>query len=454
MSTDTLTAPPERQTQPPVSVEGKGLITISVERLAVGRQINNAIYDPQGMLLLPEGSLITPRFKDLLTSRKIQHVQIHEDDGSRVVVGYKAGGNQSPVTPFETELTRKLDAIVDSGQIRVANTEQPVRERTALFGRQPYDQRQRQRLLEQFSVASKTLTNLLQTAMCGSEVSGQSVSSIANGYITELMADTDHVLAIAAEVRKEGSLTNHFLQLSLLGMAIGIEMGLDETNVRTIGICGLIHDWGMTRVPQEIRNANRLLTAQEFVEIQKHAIYSLELARNVSRVPSSVPLVCYQVHEKLNGSGYPRGREGNSIHLFARILNVADTYLALTSNRPYRPALMSYAAMECLLKHSQKKLIDPNVVRSLLHVISLFPVGSFVRFVDGTVARVLRRNGNQYASPIVQLIEDGKGNRYSPDDPHAIVSLGETQLKVEHAMPTPGQIEVALSDAVLNHRRE
>src|SRR5205085_4125805 len=112
---------------------------------------------------------------------------------------------------------------------------------------------------------------------------------------------------------------------------------------------------------------------------------------------------------------------------------------ALTSNRPFRPALMSYAAMECLLKQAQQKLMDPNVVRSLLHVLSLFPVGSFLRFTDGSVGRVLRRNGNQYMQPIVQLLHDRQGNRCELEDASTIINLAESELKIEHAMPTPGR---------------
>lgn len=434
------------------------MVRIGVDKLAVGKQLTYPVYDQGGLLLLAEGSLITPRFKDLLSSRNIAEVHLHPEDAARVVNGSRSrparAEHVSGTVDIETDVTRKLDALVDSGALQVGNTGPAVRDRMVMFAKKPYDPRQRERLVEHHTQAIQSLNNMMETALGGNEVTGQSIAAVAAGYLNELTADSDHVLSVAADVRKDSALNNHCLQLALLGMSIGIEMGLDETNVRSLGLCGMIHDWGMIKVPAEIRNANRVLTSQEFQEIQKHPIYTLELMQNISRLPSVVALASFQVHEKLNGTGYPRGRSGNSIHLFARILHVADSYLALTSNRPFRPALMSYAAMECLLKQSQQNLIDPKVVRSLLHVLSLFPVGSFLRFTDGSVGRVLRRNGNQYMSPIVQLVQDHTGQRLSPDDPATIFNLAETNLKIEHAMPTPGRIEIALSDSVLNRPRE
>ncbi len=192
--------------------------------------------------------------------------------------------------------------------------------------------------------------------------------------------------------------------MSTLEMAIGVEMGLDATNVRHLSFAGLIHDWGMLRVPEKIRNAPRRLTSTGFLHIQKHPIHVLEILQCVSGILSVVPVVCYQIHERINGTGYPRARSGNAIHQFARILQVADAYVALTSPRPFRPPLMPYAAMECLVRLSRDRAVDPAVVRSLLQVLSLFPLGSFVTLTDGSVGRVLRRNGSHYTSPIVQLM--------------------------------------------------
>ena len=79
--------------------------------------------------------------------------------------------------------------------------------------------------------------------------------------------------------------------------------------------------------------------------------------------------------------------------------------------------------MECLLRQAQSGQVDAAVVRSLLHVLSLFPIGSYVALSDGTVARVLRSNGIEYTRPIVLLVQDNVGNKIERNDESALIDL-------------------------------
>jgi hypothetical protein len=114
---------------------------------------------------------------------------------------------------------------------------------------------------------------------------------------------------------------------------------------------------------------------------------------------------------------------------------------------------MPYAAMECLIHKARVRALDPQIVRCLLHVLSLFPIGSFVTLSDGSVARVLRRNGNAYAAPILQIVQDSEGNLCGAQAPGKIIDLNESDLKVIQAVPTPGHNEIALSPDVLTLNR-
>ena len=187
------------------------------------------------------------------------------------------------------------------------------------------------------------------------------------------------------------------------------------------------------------------------LEIKKHPIYSLEMLQNVSSLPRVVSVIAYQVHERFNGTGYPRGRKGNSIHLFARILQIADAFIGMTSPRPYRPPMMRYAAMECLIRQAKERYVDPEVVRALLKIQSLFPIGSFVTLTDGSVAQVVRRNQDYYTEPIVARVQDSQGNSVDPEDDSNLIDLREADgLGVQQALPTPGSNEIAFSEDLYN----
>jgi hypothetical protein len=136
------------------------------------------------------------------------------------------------------------------------------------------------------------------------------------------------------------------------------------------------------------------------------------------------------------------------IHPFARILHVADAYLAMTAQRPFRPPLMPYAAMECLVRQAERNQVDADVVRSLLRVLSLFPIGSFVRLSDGRVAQVVRSNAHSFVRPIVAIVEDSSGKAVNSADETALVNLSGSNLSVREALPTPGTDQIPLSPEI------
>lgn len=428
-------------------------VSIRVEDLIVGRKINNPIYDSNGVLLLAAGSVVNSRFKQLLRDRNMPDVKIHNQDAAAVSLS-AAFSDDSAFEEgqglFSTELTEKLDKLIESGSMFVANTGPAMRDSMVVHGCKGYDQEHREKLFEQQQEFGESLDGMMRGALKGEVPKGSDIAGMAASYLTQLTADADNVISAAAEAGKDETLSQHCLQMSLLGMAIGAELNLDESNVRNIGLCGLVHDWGMVRVQDKIGKWRRKLNPIERMEMQKHPIFSLEMLEDVAGIPSVVPVVCYQVHEQPNGKGYPRNRTQNMIHLFARILNVAHCYVSLTTSREDRPALMPYAAMEFLLRKTNDKTIDSAPMRALLNLLSLFPVGSFVTLTDGSAARVIRRNENHYTSPIVQIIQTAEGERADPMNPDNILDLNKSHHKIDQALPTPGKDEIDLSSELFD----
>lgn len=423
-------------------------VEIKIDELIVGRMMEHPIYDRKGILLLASQTVISSDIKKLLKSRNLEHVCISEEDADRVTM--RNAEVEIPKTHVQigTEISKKLDAIIDCGLLNVSNEGPAVKERVREHGREGYNEEQRERLKEQHSENSRQLTSMMDNAVNGQPSDGSVISQITSMYLKEMEEDTDNVLTSAIDAFQEDSLSAHAMESSLLAMAIGIEMGQNETNIRDIGTAGLVHDWGMMRVPEDIRNAPRFLRESELHEIRKHPIYSLEMLQKVTSMPRCVPIVSYQIHEKCNGSGYPRHRTAKGIHPFAKIIQVADAYIAITSKRPHRRPLMRYGAMECLLKMVNKKLLDPLVVRALLKIQSLFPIGSYISLSDGSVAKVIRRNKDNYSHPIIQIVQHSDGTKADATNDENLIDLAETELSVEQAVPTPGSEEMQLTDEI------
>lgn len=439
---------------PPTHPEATQAPTVSVklDELIVGRPLQSPIYDEKGVLLLAAGNLITSDFKRLLHQRGEGTVRVAEADVHRVRLTLAVDEEVVPLK-LDGETAARLDKVIDAGLLSVQNQGPAAKDRVVYHGKKAYNLERHAVLQDQRQAASESVGSMMKAALSGRSVDSRAVTQMAAEFLTDLADDSDQMLCAAMEASREASIAEHSLKMATLGMALGVELGLDEDNCRKICVAGLVHDWGMGAVPAELRQSPKLLSEHQMFQVRKHPIHTVEMLERMPGVPSVVPMVAYQVHEKPNGLGYPRGRVGDRIHLFARILAVADVYSALTEQRPYRHALMPYAAMECVVKLARNKELDPEIVRALLKVLTLFPIGSFVALDDGRVGRVIRRNADKYATPIVQVVQDAQGERVTPDRPDSLVDLAMDPVRITQALPTPGREEYGLTVDVLCVRR-
>ncbi len=162
---------------------------------------------------------------------------------------------------------------------------------------------------------------------------------------------TDTIRAIARTVEKRDPYTaGHQQRVAELSVAIGRELQLDEDRLEGLRLGATIHDIGKIYVPAEILNRPGRLSAPEFAIIKSHPEVGYDIVKDVKFPwPVAETIRCH--HERLDGSGYPRGLKGEAIPLEARILAVADVVEAMASHRPYRPGHGIDAALEEIARH-------------------------------------------------------------------------------------------------------
>lgn len=156
----------------------------------------------------------------------------------------------------------------------------------------------------------------------------------------------------------------HQKNVAYLSVAIGRELGFSEERLRCLETAALTHDIGKIGIPSEILNKPGILTTLEFEMIKTHAQAGYEILKQVN-FPGPVAEIVLEHHERLNGSGYPRGLQGEQIKLETRILSVADSIDAMTSLRPYRAALALDIALAEISK-GRDSLFDRVVVDACL----------------------------------------------------------------------------------------
>jgi len=156
----------------------------------------------------------------------------------------------------------------------------------------------------------------------------------------------------------------HQRRVAWLGANIARQMKLSDESISTIKQAGLVHDIGKLSIPLEILNKVGALTQTEFDSIKKHPQTGFDFLHRIG-FPHNVEQIVWQHHERLNGSGYPKGLIGEQILLETRILSLADVIDAMAVARPYRPSLGVIAALTEIVKN-QSVLYDKDVVGACL----------------------------------------------------------------------------------------
>ena len=176
---------------------------------------------------------------------------------------------------------------------------------------------------------------------------------------------TIYTIAATVEVRDPYT-AGHQKRVADLSAAIASEMHLSDEQVEGIKMAGVIHDLGKVNIPAEILSKPGKISELEYEIIKTHTQVGFDLLKEIE-FPWPIAQMILQHHEMMDGSGYPQGLKGDEILLEARILVVADTVEAMSSHRPYRPALGIEKALE-QIKQDKGTLLDPKVVDACLKV--------------------------------------------------------------------------------------
>lgn len=164
--------------------------------------------------------------------------------------------------------------------------------------------------------------------------------------IRDVQAQTIRALGRMAS-KRDPYTYGHQERVSELSLAIGAEMGLNARQLEGLKFGAQIHDIGKVYIPSEILNRPGRLTGPEFELIKTHAQAGFDMVSDIE-FPWPIREIILQHHERIDGSGYPNGLKGEDICLEARILAIGDTIDAMTSHRPYRPALGVGPAIEAI----------------------------------------------------------------------------------------------------------
>lgn len=200
----------------------------------------------------------------------------------------------------------------------------------------------------------------------------------------------------------------HSLNVCVYSTMLGTALGYDSERLLTLGIGSLLHDIGKTQISMQVLLKPGPLTAAEFEEMKRHAERGYYLLKDEPGIPLLAAHCALQHHERLNGTGYPRGLKNGEIHEFAKLIAISDSYDAMTSNRTYRRAMLPHEAVESLYAGSGS-LYETHMLRVFRDQVAIYPIGVTVLLNTGQQAVVVKLNPKCIHWPVVRVLTDEYG---------------------------------------------
>lgn len=201
----------------------------------------------------------------------------------------------------------------------------------------------------------------------------------------------------------------HCVNVCIMSVIMGWALDYSKEELMELGVGALLHDVGKVKVRKDVLNKPGKLSDEERLEMERHTSYTFEILKLRDDISQYAALIAYQHHERFDGQGYPQGLKGSYIHLYSRIVAIADVYDALVTDRIYRPRLHSYEAAE-IIQASSGTHFDPALVKVFIDNIVIYPVGSPIELNNGCRGVVARINKSMPARPVVIIFYDEHGN--------------------------------------------
>ncbi len=256
-----------------------------------------------------------------------------------------------------------------------------------------------------------------------------SAQSMIDGLAQAVLQNRPALLALTALKEYDNYTFTHMVNVSILTMAQARGLGIEGTLLREFGLAALMHDIGKVKTPAEILNKPDKLNDEEFAIMKRHTIDGAEILRSTADIPPLAPVVAFEHHLRIDGTGYPEGVSRPSLNLATMLCGIADVYDAMRSQRRYQQAFPSERILSVLQRNDGSQF-DQHLVRRFVQLLGIYPVGNIVKLNTGEVGVVLRVHAPDPYRPKVRVLFGADGTRLElPRD----INLWENEGSVDRA---------------------
>ena len=283
-----------------------------------------------------------------------------------------------------------------------------------------------------YSEAVSVANLVWESARADSGPDPAAAQSVVEGLAQAVVQNRSALMALTALKDYDNYTFTHMVNVSILTMAQARGLGIEGPLLREFGLAALMHDIGKVKTPPEVLNKPDKLTAEEFQIMKRHTVDGAEILRGTSDIPPLAPIVAFEHHLRIDGTGYPDGVSRPSLNLATMLCGIADVYDAMRSQRKYQEALPSERIL-AVLQRDDGKQFDQHLVRRFVQLLGIYPVGNLVKLDSGEIAIVLQVHAPDPYRPKVRVLFAADGSRL--ELPHD-VNLWESSTSARDKHPT------------------
>ena len=252
------------------------------------------------------------------------------------------------------------------------------------------------------SKAKREVESMFHEARLGKALDGNKAMNLVNEISSSVTRNPGALISLARLKNRDDYTYMHSVAVCGLMVALAMQLGMDEEEVRLCGLAGLLHDIGKMDIPMSVINKAGKLTDEEYEAVRRHPEVGYALLSNSPDIDPLVRDVCLHHHEKIDGTGYPHGLKKDEISLHARMGAICDVYDAITSDRVYRNGWHPADALRKMAEWTSDHL-DGTLFQAFVKSLGIYPIGSLVKLESNRLAVVVDKNPGSLLKPKVKV---------------------------------------------------
>jgi len=248
--------------------------------------------------------------------------------------------------------------------------------------------------------SKEAVTAMFGEARMGRAIEIAAVEPLVDDIAASVARDPSAMVKVTRLKTKNEYTYLHSVAVCALMINLARHIGLDEGDIRTIGMAGLLHDIGKMAIPEEVLEKPGRLTDDEVAIVRAHPEQGHQMLIDCPHVSGIALDVCLHHHERIDGGGYPFGLHGGELSIHARMAAICDVYDAVTSNRPYKRAWSANDALARMLEWGGH--FDTELLAAFIASLAIHPTGGLIRLGSNRLGLVTHGNYDEPTAPAVR----------------------------------------------------